>query len=447
MPRRRDPGGERGQGIAYVLVLSAALLVFVIAIVDLLWTESRMITKARKNQELFHEVDGAVDRALYALLKEGNWEAVPQGLVPGYQADVTFDDIPGMRYRLKVQEGNWTPYDPSMGSEASWTPAGDTDNERTVTVYASRTQTGERKKLQAVVLRSSLRSALFSGGQIQVKGSADVHWGPVVSYDDVTVPAIDLTKGIPTHPIFLAAGDIYISGVSAGTLGKDSSDPQAGVSVDEWSTNIGKIPSINYEYYKVAAQANTVMDGDYNDKADYYRTGECQPSDQFPSPMADSSVLFYDTLDAEPWDNANCYKGSGNGVRVNLTGNVCGKGVLVVMGTLDSQGTGCVNSITMTPPPDCYPRFDSEIAGCAPVTNPKLWWDGLVIVSGALISSGNKKMYGSIFANDTAGITGSFEIWYKTSNEQLGMLGKTVAVRLWMPRRPFTTGPAEPFPD
>src|SRR5690349_10661956 len=101
----RRPGagrGEDGQGLAFVLVTGAVLLVFLIALVDLLWNEMKFLVKTQRRSVMMIAADGAVDRGIYALQKSGNWDGIPQGAVGGYNysgtptADTVYSDQPGV---------------------------------------------------------------------------------------------------------------------------------------------------------------------------------------------------------------------------------------------------------------------------------------------------------------------------------------------------------------
>jgi hypothetical protein len=432
--RRKADRGEDGQGLGYVLVISAVLLIMLVALADLLWKEMHWMVRSQKTTELMHEADAAADRAIYALQKPGNWDGIPQEAVDGYHLDKTYEDVPGIRYKLRVQVANWTPYDRQIWpNEDDFIPGGDPENMRTITVFATLTLTGQHKKLQVVVLKSSLSSALFAGGQVLIQGKAtDIHWGPVVSYSDAS-DAIPLDY-LPGHPIFLAAGGITIGGVDAKAI--DSPDPKAGLSVDEWSTTIGTLPPVPLDYYKNAAITKTTETGQQ-----FYFTGDCSPSFSVPSGyMTDKTVVFYDTSDAKAWDGKVCTAG-GNGVEVKKSGGTCGQGILVIMGDLDTKGTGGCTA-DLVHPPDCYPRYDNDPAGCDDFTHNKLFWDGFVYVAGNLAMGGDVSVYGSVYARSTSSTGGNLNIWYKSNNQSVGMLGKTLAVTLWMPRSPQNDDPA-----
>src|SRR6185436_11620814 len=121
-PNRR---AEEGSGLAYVIVIGVVLLVFLIALVDVLTKEMRFLVGVSRRSQLVHGGDAGIDRALFALQKGGNWDDIINHTVSGYEQDVTYTDIPGMRYTIRVREGNWTPYSPALGPEDLWTPAGD----------------------------------------------------------------------------------------------------------------------------------------------------------------------------------------------------------------------------------------------------------------------------------------------------------------------------------
>ncbi len=423
---RRD--GESGQGLPFVLVTGTVLLVLLVALVDLLWNEMKFLSKTAKRSVMVVAADGAVDRAIYALQKGGGWDAVPKAAVAGYAQDSVYSDQPGVIYTLKVEEGNWTP-----GIQI-----GDTKLERTITVFLTHTVTGEKKKVQAVVIQSTLNSAIFSGGQITIGGSADVNWGPVVSYS-MASDAIPLGS-LPTHPIFMAAGGITIGGTAASLMvpSKDCSDPSAAVCVNEYATpsELGAQPVVPIaEFRSIAIAQNATGKGWYQGGA-----GTCTWNTAIPA-TDDTSVCFFDTCDGTNYNPVTDTVCSGctstaHGADIKVAGSWCGNGVLVVMGDLDTKGTGCGMSLTMTPPPNCYPKYDTNSGNCAAVNNPTLFWNGFVYVAGSLSSSGNKKVYGTIYAYDSAGITGNFSVWYKTSNSTIGYLGKSVFTKCWLERAP-----------
>jgi len=438
--RRHANRSEEGQGLAYVLVIGTVLLVFLIALVNVLVLEEKWVVGSARRSQLVAAGDAAIDRALYKLQMGGNWDSLGKGLIDGYHNDVVYSDQPGIRYTIQVLEGNWTPT-VYGGVTSTGYIMGDPKLERTIIVSLSNSKTGERRKIEAVIIQTVLNSAIFSGGQIQVGGSADAHWGPVVSYSSAS-DSIPLSS-LPTHPIFMSYGGITIGGVSAESAGKWSAVPSAGVSVYSNNKSLGTQPTFDTLWYK--QQALTGMAA--SPSIGWYESGagSCSWAGGLPAVTdPDETVVFYDnclaTAKYDPTINTPCggtCSGNAIGADVKVAGNWCGQGTLVVMGNLDTKGTGCSMSLTMTPPTDCYPKYDTDVSGCTSVSNPDLFWNGFIYVAGALSSSGNKKVYGTIYAYDTAGITGNFSIWYKSQNSTLATLGRTVFTKLWLERKPI----------
>ena len=411
---------EQGQGLGYVLVVSAVLLVLLLALVDLVVREMKAGVLTSRKSILLHATDAGVDRAINTLQVANNWKDIPKGLVPGYNADKIFTEVPGVIYRLRIQEGNWTP-----GYQI-----GDKDAERTVTVYAAQLDTGDRKKIQAVVMQSTVGSALFSNGMIAIGGSADLHWGPVVSYSTAS-------NSIPTPnavPIYMSAGGI------GGAL-PDCEDPIAGICKNEYATNLGAPPIFPLaEMRQIAKGQGTYQPFPFPVGP---VAGDCySPDVSVLGKKDDDTVVFWDTADGKdfnPLTDTVCTGGAStathHGVDVKLTGSWGGKGTLVVMGNLDTKGTNA-QPVSMIPPPDCAPKY-GDFAGECNNGLPKAdtaMWDGLVYVAGSLSSSGNKLIYGSVYAFDTAGVTGNFSLYFKYNNKGNAFLGKTVVTKLWMER-------------
>lgn len=418
----RSRMGEQGQGLGYILVVSAVLLMLLIALVDLVVREMKAGVMVSKKNLLLHAADAGVDRAVTALQVANNWKDIPQGNVPGYNGDAVYSEVSGIIYRLKIQEGNWTP-----GYQV-----GDADSERTITVFATHTITGDRKKIMAVVMQSNIGSALFSKGQIMIGGSADIQWGPVVSYSTAS-------NAIPTpgtHPIYISAGGI------GGTM-PDCADPIAGVCVNEYETGLGTPPAFPLDEMRSIAKAQGTYQGGGN---------VCyEPNDAILGKKDDDTVVFWDTCDGKdympyaPTNDTLCAgcTATAHGVDKSgpkkLPGGWGGKGTLVVLGDLEFTGTNG-QPVIMIPPADCTPKYGT-MADCndmEPLTETAAW-DGLVYVAGKLISSGNKLFYGSLYAYDTAGVSGNFKLYFKSNNKGNAFLGKTVLTKLWLERAPTST--------
>ena len=423
IPAKRK-GGEEGQGLGYVLVVSAVLLLLLVSLVDLVVREMKAGVMTSKKNLLLHAADAGVDRAILALQMANNWKDIPQKYVAGYDADAVYSEVSGVIYRLKVQEGNWTP-----GFQI-----GDADAERTITVYATHTLTGDRKKIVAVVMQSTIGSALFSKGQVLIGGNADIQWGPVVSYSTAT-------NSIPTpgqHPTYMSAG-----GIGNGTL-PQCEDPIAlslpGGCVKENSTNLGSPPVFPLEEMRSIAQGQKTYQGGLNVCYD--------PSATMLGNKDDDTVVFWDTCDGKdylpypPYNEGMCSGCTATNHGVDKTlgnklpGGWGGKGTLVVMGDVEFTGTNG-QPVVMVPPPDCMIKYGTA-ADCnsgSPFSDTAAW-DGLVYVAGTLLSQGNKLFYGSMYAYATSSSGGDFKLYYKTNNKGNAFLGKTVLTKLWLEKAP-----------
>lgn len=435
-------GGEEGQGLAYVLVLGAVLLIFLTALVNVLVQEERWVVGSLRRSQLVNVGDAAVDRAIYKLQLGGNWDALGKGLIAGYHQDVVYTDQPGILYTIQVLDGNWTPTVTSGGVSCTGYQIGNPKSERTITVFLTKSNTGEKKKIQAVVIQSALNAAIFSGGQIVIGGSADAHWGPVVSYSTAS-DSIPLPNTLPDHPIFESVGGITIGGSPAAGSQICIGAPTAGNCVWPGDSGLLPMPPFDFTGLRITAQNSNGIKNFYDDGAN-----SCTWTGGLPSNMQDGSIVFYDTCDHgnyNPVTDSLCGSKSScglpaHGADVKVSGSWCGTGFLIVQGDLTTDGTGCTMAITMTPPPDCSPKYETPAnaaTNCVPITDPTLFWNGTIYVAGNLKSTGNKKVYGTVDAYNSAGIKGNFSIWFKTANATLGYLGKTVSTEIWMDRKPM----------
>ena len=449
---RAGNGGESGQGLVYVLIVGAVLLVLLTTFVDILVREMRWIVGTGKRNIMVHAGDGAIDRAMHSLQVGGNWDAMGKRLIEGYRRDVTFTDVPEIAYTIDVQEGNWTPYPgPAVLAETAFTPAGDKRLDRTITVYLSNTKTGEKKKIQTVVMQTTLDSALFSGGTITIGGNAKVHWGPVVSYSTES-NSIDLGKTVPDFPIFMSCGGLIINGKTAGNNSPslDCDDPIAHECVDEYAADkLGTIPEMPIDYWRATAKSQ------FTGGTHYFGSGNKCMSISGPTMpiMDDNSVVFFDTADGKNFEwprDSICDKtysgGDDRGCNVTFPAKSCGAGVMVVMGDLTSVGTGsCTNPLQLTAPSNCVGRLEYDPLGCNPVDtkNAGLFWNGFIYVANKLHSNGDKMIYGSIYVRDSTDISGNFSVYFKSNSAGMGTLGKTIVRKIWMERGPK---PGEKYP-
>lgn len=454
----RGSRGESGQGLGFLLVASAILLILLVALVDVIRHEMRWIVGSQRRSKLLYGADAALEKAVYQLQRGANWDALP---LTDYNDDFTHTDVPGVKYTIKIQEGNWTPYADLVtagiiSSEADYTPCGNRRTERTVTILVSYTTTGERKKVQGIVLKSGLNSAMYSEGVLAIGGSAEVYWGPVVSYDAVNGMAVDKSCKLPTHPIFVSRGPIYLAGgktiVDCGYA--DDPDPYAGVSGNQYAsdTELGDAPDVPIDDYRQEAKT---LDGDpdWTDPKGVYKYHNAVPgktSWSFTS-MTDpawpaktvfgETTVFFDTDDGLPCNgtDGSCIPTKSKGtctncVTVKFTGGKnCGAGTFVIMGDLEMGGTG-VCSWKAQPPSDC-----AKLGGpCTPSPYPITggWWEGDIWVAGRLDGAGDKKVYGTVGVGDAASGTGGVEIWFKSGSATLGKLGQSMGVKYWRERKP-----------
>lgn len=413
-------GGERGQGLGYILITSAVLLILLVALVDLVVREMRASVMTAKKNIVLHAADAGVDRAINALQVANNWKDIPKGLVPGYNGDRSYTEVAGVVYRLKIQEGNWTP----------GVQMGDVDAERTITVFATQTITGDRKKIMAVVLQSTVGSALFSAGTVAIGGSAKIHWGPVVSYssDPNSIPSPK------QFPIYISAG-----GIGGALPPCNGAEPLYNTCVDEYSTSLGSPPAFPLEDMRYIAKGQSTYQGGNN---------KCySPDETILGNKDDNTVVFWDSCDGLDYHpekgDTICPGGSwtptAHGIEKHITGGSWGgKGTLIIMGNLKNTG-GDNQPVSMIAPKDCVGKY-GDTAECADNNGAGLvsdaMWDGLIYIAGALASTGGKTVYGSMYAYDTASVFGNFQVYFKTNNKGNAFMGKSVLTKLWMERAP-----------
>lgn len=437
---KRMDENDAGQGLAYVLVVSAVLLLLGTVLVQMLRQEMTFTIGTGKRTVMLHAADAALDRAMYALQVGGNWDAIPQGIVSGYKQDITYTDVPDVRYTIRIQAGNWTP----------GVQTGDTENERTVTVFVRNSVSGELKKVQAVLLLSSINSALFTGGQAHVSGSADIHWGPIVSYSTAS-DAIPNPQNWEDHPVFMSVGGITLNNKgSASSQGLNCPDPVVGQCVCEYCTSLGTMPIVPVDTFRKTALAQNADGKHYYGPYTTPSTFTCGQvvTPDLPVAMDEEDVVFFDTADGKnfnPDTDTVCKAvyggGDDRGADIKFTDG-CGKGTLIVLGNLWLSGNGGCPTISMIAPSDCD-KLEADPVNCVNKLSDKLFWNGFVYIANDLHSSGTQQIYGSIYSYDSSDVKGNFSIYYKSDTQSAGYFGKNLLVKVWLERGP---SPGDVFP-
>lgn len=172
----------RGQILVGVILVLMALLIMVPALVTWVQQESKISVKDKKSATAFNLAQAAVERGMWKLKSStSTWSTASVGtVIPGYDFDVTYTDVPGGSYRIRFEEG--------------------TLNGSTVVTVWGEGRDDARKEIRsikAVYQNMSIPGAIIAGGNLSQSGTSVVHWGPVMAMGPITISGSALTTGYP----------------------------------------------------------------------------------------------------------------------------------------------------------------------------------------------------------------------------------------------------------
>jgi Tfp pilus assembly protein PilX len=184
MKNRRARGAgrtpdERGQVLAGVVLLLALLLIIVPAAVKWMQQDTKMSVKNSQSSTAFNLAEAAIDRGMWKLKSStATWDDAATGIAPaGYNFDVTYNDVPGGTYRVKLSSY-------TGGYVEIWGEGRDGLRKET-------------RSIKAVYANLSVPGAIMAGGALSEAGLAIVHWGPILAWNTITISGTGLNHHYP----------------------------------------------------------------------------------------------------------------------------------------------------------------------------------------------------------------------------------------------------------
>lgn len=175
--------GREGQVLLWVLISAGVLTLFVSTLYFMVVNEGRWSLKQKKSSVAYQLAESAVARGYWKLQEaDQNWidivETSPPNFLAGYQNDVTYADIPSTtnavgKYRINISTTTNIQEVEITGIGATFPPGTNTPS--------------DVRGLKVRYRKTAVRGAITARGGIQYKPQLIVHWGPVVTYGDMTI--------------------------------------------------------------------------------------------------------------------------------------------------------------------------------------------------------------------------------------------------------------------
>src|SRR3989339_295330 len=165
-----------GQTLMIIMGIMIIFMIIIPALVFMVQSESRWTAKQSKTSRAFHAAEAGADRGKWKLAENtANWESVIYGTpISGYDDDVTYDiysDSAGTKlsgqYKVDIFAG------PDPGEITIRSKGRDPTNSAV-------------RCIEIVMSKAVVDSAMNIDGDLSWKPNLDVHWGPIVSFTDIT---------------------------------------------------------------------------------------------------------------------------------------------------------------------------------------------------------------------------------------------------------------------
>ncbi len=164
-------GERRGQVLAGVVLIMMVLLILIPAMVQWVQIESKGSVSSQKTTRAFNLAEAAIERGYWKV--KGSTASFNQAsigtVIPGYNFDVTYRDVVGGTYRIKVSSGG----------------AGN----NSVTIYGEGrdNSTAQVRSLVAVFKNQTIYSPLMATQRVNWGKGMCPMWGPIMSQSDINL--------------------------------------------------------------------------------------------------------------------------------------------------------------------------------------------------------------------------------------------------------------------
>lgn len=180
----KDVSSQRGQVLAGVVIALVLLMIMIPAIVTWVRQDSKFAVKDSQSTTAFNLAQAGIERGMWELkASTSNWNTAIAGtVIPGFNFDVTYQDIPGGSYRIQFSSMAGTSL---TGKEVQvWAEGRDSLNKET-------------RSIKAIFADASLPGPLLAGGDIDDSGAFDPHWGPIMAQGNINISGAAATNYYP----------------------------------------------------------------------------------------------------------------------------------------------------------------------------------------------------------------------------------------------------------
>lgn len=229
----------RGQILPVVIILLTVVVTIVYGLVAWMQHDSKISVKQQKSTDAINLAEAGIDRGTWKLQSStSTWFAAAAGtVIPGYNFDSTYSDVPGGTYRIRFSSA--------------------ANNQVMIWAEGRDSQAKETRSIQLVVQNQTIYSALMSGGNINWARGLGIYWGPIVSQGNITLQD-DFVAAL-YFPRKYAKGTVL--GTAANPRDVNSLTPPNTDNVEWWSeySGVPNIPVLDFAALRSSAAATGTL--------------------------------------------------------------------------------------------------------------------------------------------------------------------------------------------
>lgn len=401
---------KKGQMLPGAVAILTVLAIMIPAIVLWVQRESVFASKQSRNTTAFHLAEAGVEKAyLYVSLSTVTWNQIQAGTAQtDYKFDKKYTDLEGGSYTINIGSGPGT---------------------QQVTIHTiGRDKYGQETRALKVIYSNTVLgdTAIFAGQGVKISGGANVHWGAVMSPNN-----IDATGR--SFPQFWSASQIVGKDTSANPPNCDSPG------CCQWhafQTNLPATPAIDFDFYRTSAAATTGCPAGGTPAGSCYYAGNVSGWNNTTS----GKTIFIEgdlSVSSPGMFHTGTMIVMGN---INLPNGVWGKGNVNMMMPTNAWKQYCNAWTTYTgygndsTAPAAFPGINSTYAAnVSAISSSKIAVNGFLYVGGNFNNGGggggNSDVYGVLYAIGTSTLSASSPVdFYYNGTAANGIITTNVSL-------------------
>lgn len=231
---------KSGFALPAVLGILLVLMILLPGLVTYIQRESKQTIRDSRRTLAFNLAEAAVERGMWKLKSSTSTfnEAKLGIIIPGFNMDTSYGDIPNGLYRIKFSSGPGT---------------------REVTVIGEGKDLGsnETRAISAVFQNQNFPSAILTGGIITWANAFTVHWGPVMAQNNINITDASAAQDYFPRKFSRQVVTCVSKGYARDTNGLD---PPNTDNVEWWSDYpVPEIPILDFTAIRSSAEATGTL--------------------------------------------------------------------------------------------------------------------------------------------------------------------------------------------